>query len=415
MVRYELKKVFGSVGGKIALMLYIAVLVLSCWLSATGAANVEVKWVNAQGESEYGPAAVRKLREAQKEWEGWVDQDKLTGVLQENQRINATPEAKSDVVQQSEIAYGWKQGFAPIRDMVNHSYGEGFRKYDYYTADRLTAIEEDAFYANREKQLTDWLYDEEDAGYSMYSEAEKQYLIGQYRQLQTPIYFTYYEGWHQLLENAGYIPSLGILILGFLLAGIFSNEFKWKADAVYFSTLCGRNKAAAAKIKAGFLLVTGLYWGAMLLYSLFTLCYLGFEGAGCVIQWEIWKSIYNINMWQAWVLILVSGYIGNLFLALLTMWISAKTKSAVFAVTTPFILVFLPPFLEGIPGWLGKIPEFMPSHLLELYQNLGSFKILTVFGKVFRTLDVGIPLYLMLSVLLVPMMYRVFSSGRICE
>ena len=37
MVRYELKKVFGSVGGKIALILYIAVLALSCWLSSTGA------------------------------------------------------------------------------------------------------------------------------------------------------------------------------------------------------------------------------------------------------------------------------------------------------------------------------------------------------------------------------------------
>ena len=49
MVRYELKKVFGCVGGKIALVLYIAVLALSCWLSSTGALNVEVKWVNEQG------------------------------------------------------------------------------------------------------------------------------------------------------------------------------------------------------------------------------------------------------------------------------------------------------------------------------------------------------------------------------
>ena len=108
MVRYELKKVFGSVGGKIALILYIAVLALSCWLSSTGALNVEVKWVNEQGESEYGPSAVKKLREAQKEWEGWVDQNKLSRVIQENQRINATPEAKSDIVRQNEIAYSWK-------------------------------------------------------------------------------------------------------------------------------------------------------------------------------------------------------------------------------------------------------------------------------------------------------------------
>lgn len=412
MVRYELKKVFGSVGGKIALILYIAVLALSCWLSSTGATNIEVKWVNEQGKSEYRLTAVQNLRDAQKKWEGWVDQETLTRVIQENQRINATPEANSDSVQQQEIVYSWKQGFMPIREMVNHSYADGFRKYDYYTADRMTSIDVDAFYANREKLLTDWLYDETDEGYSMYSEPEKQYIIGQYRQLQTPFYFTYHEGWHQLLENAGYIPSLGILILGFLLAGIFSNEFKWKADAMYFSTLYGRNKATSAKIKAGFLLVTVLYWGAMLIYSLFTLCYLGFEGGNCVIQWLLWKSIYNLNMWQAWMLTLISGYIGNLFLALLTMWISAKTKSAVFAVTTPFILVFLPAFLEGIPGWLSKIPELMPSHLLELYQNLGSFKILTVFGKVFRTLDVSIPLYLMLSIILVPMMYREYQRKR---
>ena len=135
MVRCELKKVFGSIGGKIALMLYIAVLVLSCFLSATGAANIEVKWVNEQGISEYGLSAVRKLREAQKEWEGWVDQDTLTRMIQENQRIHATPEANSDDIQQLEIVYSRKQGFYPIREMVNHSYADGFRTYDYYTAD----------------------------------------------------------------------------------------------------------------------------------------------------------------------------------------------------------------------------------------------------------------------------------------
>ena len=413
MVRYELKKVFGSVGGKIALMLYIAVLLLSCWLSATGATNIDVKWVNEQGESEYGPSAVRKLRDAQAEWEGWVDQETLTKMIQENRRISATPEANSEDIQQQDIAYGWKQGFAPIRDMVNHAYADGFRKYNYYTADKMTSIDAETFYANREKLLKRWLYDETDAGGSRYSEPEKQYLIGQYAKLQTPFYFTYYEGWHQLLANSGVIPSLGILILGFLLAGIFSNEFKWKAEAVYFSTLRGRNQATSAKIKAGFLLVTVLYWGAMLIYSLFTLCYLGFEGANCVIQWEVWKSIYNIPMWQAWILVLVSGYIGSLFLAFLTMWISAKTRSAVFAVTIPFIFVFLPAFLDRMPGWLGKVSGLMPAHLLEVYQNLGTFKILSVFGKVFRTLDICIMLYLILAILLIPILYREFQKVKL--
>ena len=114
-------------------------------------------------------------------------------------------------------------------------------------------------------------------------------------------------------------------------------------------------------------------------------------------------------MWQAWMLALI---IGNLFLSFLTMWISAKTKSTAFAVTTPFILIFLPSFLEGMANWLDKILSLMPSHLLELYQNLGSFNILTIFGKVFRTLDVSLPLYLMLTAILIPMMYLEYQRKR---
>lgn len=413
MVRYELKKVFGSVGSKIALLLYAGVVVLSCWLAATGALNIEVKWVNEQGESEYGLSAIQKLRDARNEWEGWLNEEKLNQVAQENQRIIATPQYRSNDVQQSNIAYGWKQGFTPIRDMISDSYANGFREYDYYTADRVSVISEDTFYANRIKLLKQWLYDESDTAYYKYSEQEKQYIIDVYEDLETPFYFDYYEGWHQLLENAGYIPALGILILGFLLAGIFSNEFKWKADSVYFSSLHGRNKATVAKIKAGFLLVTVLYWSAMLAYSLFTLCYLGFEGANCVIQWELWKTIYNLNMWQAWVLTLICGYIGNLFLAFLTMWISSKTKSTVFAVTVPFVLTFVPSFLEGIADWLDKILMLTPNKLLEFYQNLRTFDVMTVFGKVYRVLDLCIPLYVVLAIVLVPVMYREFRNKEI--
>ena len=413
MVRYELKKVFGSVGSKIALLLYAGVVVLSCWLAATGALNIDVKWVNEQGESEYGLNAIQKLRGARNEWEGWLNEEKLNQVAQENQRIIATPQYRSNDVQQKNIAYGWKQGLTPIRDLISDSYSNGFREYDYYTADRVSVISEDTFYSNRVKLLKQWLYDETDTAYYKYSELEKQYIIGIYEDLETPFYFDYYEGWHQLLENAGYISALGILILGFLLAGIFSNEFKWKADSVYFSSLHGRNKATVAKIKAGFLLVTVLYWSATLIYSLFTLCYLGFEGATCVIQWELWKTIYNLNMWQAWVLTLICGYIGNLFLAFLTMWISSKTKSTVFAVTVPFVLTFVPSFLEGIADWLDKILMLTPNKLLEFYQNLRTFDVMTIFGKVYRVLDLCIPLYVVLAIVLVPVMYREFRNKQI--
>ena len=413
MLLYEIKKMFGTFGGKLALILYAAIVALSCWLSTTGALNVGTEWVNEKGEHETGISAIHKMQDAQNEWEGYVDQEMLTKVIQENARINGTPEGRSNKSQQSNIAYGWKQGFVPIRELINRSYSSGFCSYDYYRADSISVIKEETFYANRIRQLKDWLYDKSDVAYDLYSESEKQYIIGQYESLETPFYFEYHDGWYQLLENGGFIPSLGILILGFLMAGIFSNEFKWKADAVYFSTLMGRNKATAVKIKAGLLLVTILYWGAMLIYSFVTLGYLGFGGAGCVVQFRVWKSLYNITMWQAWVLTLICGYIGNLFLAALTMFISAKSRSSVVAVTTPFVIIFIPSFLQGMVDWLDTVIAMMPVSLLEFYQHLGTFDLITIFGKVFRVLDVCLPLYTILTVALVPVIYREFRRKQI--
>ena len=413
MVRYELKKIFGSFGGKVTLVLYVAVVVLSCWLAAAGELNVGSVWVNEQGSRETGPAAVKKMQAARAEWTGWLNQDMLTRAVQENARINATPQAQSNDVRQNDIAFGWKQGFDPIRELINRSYSPGFRHYDYYTADGITAIDEHTFYSNRVKLVREWLNDKSDVGESTFTQQEKDYIISQYESLQTPFYMEYHDGWFQLLEKGILILMMGILILSFALSGIFSGEFKWKADAIYFSTTYGRTKGTSAKIKAGLLLITLLYWAGILVYSLFTLTYLGFGGGNTVIQVRLWKSLYNITMRQAWVLAVSCGYLGNLFLGILTMLISAKTKSAAVAVSMPFIVIFIPVILQGTVDALSTFASLMPSTLLEFYQHLSTFDLVTVFGKVFRVADLCIPLYGLLTLILIPILYREYRTKQI--
>ena len=413
MVRYELKKIFGSFGGKVTLVLYAAVVVLSCWLAAAGELNVGSVWVNEQGSRETGPAAVKKMQAARAEWTGWLNQDMLTRAVQENARINATPQAQSNDVRQNDIAFGWKQGFDPIRELINRSYSPGFRHYDYYTADGITAIDEHTFYSNRVKLVREWLNDKSDVGESTFTQQEKDYIISQYESLQTPFYMEYHDGWYQLLEKGMFILMMGVLILSFALSGIFSGEFKWKADALYFSTTYGRTKGTSAKIKAGLLLITLLYWVGILVYSLFTLTYLGFGGGNTVIQVRLWKSLYNITMRQAWVLAVSCGYLGNLFLGILTMLISAKTKSAAVAVSMPFVVIFIPVILQGTVDALSTFASFMPSTLLEFYQHLSTFDLVTVFGKVFRVADLCIPLYGLLTLILIPILYREYRTKQI--
>ena len=141
--------------------------------------------------------------------------------------------------------------------------------------------------------------------------------------------------------------------------------------------------------------------------------YLGFEDGNSAVQLWAWKSLYNITFQQAWVLTMICGYIGNLFPTALTMFISAKTKSSVIAVTTPFVIMFIPSFLQGMANWLDTVIAIVPVSLLEFYQHLGIFDLITIFGKVFRDLDVCLPLYAVLTVALVPVIYRKFRRKQI--
>lgn len=406
MVKYELKKIVSSTGGKIALALMALLVAVGCWMCIS-----EVEWVNEQGEPEIGLAAISKLRAAQKEWTGFLDEEKLTRVIQENQRICATPEAQSKDYRQNDIAYGWKQGIRPVLNMMNYSYAREFQEYDWYCNESVTPEQAGAFYENRTRLMKRWLLDETGTPYHLFNENERSFLVAQYETLETPFYLDYTEGWKQVCYNAPFVIMMAALILGYLCAGIFAGEYRWKADAVFFSARHGRDKAVWAKIQAGLLLVTLVYWGSVLFYTLVGLGTLGFDGGSCPLQIDMWKSFYHLTMGKAWLLTVVGGYIGCLFFALLTMWVSAKTRSTVFASMVPFLLVFLPTFLENLNSdWVSKALGLFPHQLLEIYQALRYFYVYDFGITVKGALEIIPVLYLLLSAALVPIMYFRFRK-----
>ena len=406
MVKYELKKIVSSTGGKIALALMALLVAVGCWMCIS-----EVEWVNERGDSETGLEAISKLRDAQKEWSGVLDEERLAQIIRENQRICATPEAQSKDYHQNDIAYGWKQGIRPVLNMMNHAYSAGFQEYDWYCNESVTPDRAGEFYGNRTKRMKDWLLDKTGSAQYLFNENEKQYLIDQYETLETPFYLDYTEGWKQVCYYAPFVIMMAALILGYLCAGIFAGEYRWKADAVFFSARHGRDKAVWAKIQAGLLLVTLVYWGSVLFYTLVGLGTLGFDGGSCPLQIDMWKSFYHLTMRKAWLLTVVGGYIGCLFFALLTMWVSAKTRSTVFASMVPFLLVFLPTFLENLNSdWVSKALGLFPHQLLEIYQALRYFYVYDFGITVKGALEIIPVLYLLLSAALVPIMYFRFRK-----
>ncbi len=407
MVRYEIKKVFSKKGGKTAILALLLLLAVTCFFAT------DVVYVNEKGIEETGYAAVSKLRHEINEWEGYLDEDKLRQAIEENIRIEQTPEAQSKDWHMNNIAYSWKQGFSRIRDLLNYSFASGFREYDYYRADSLKPEDAPRFYENRIRLLKEWL--EKDETKYMFSEAEKAYLIKQYEELETPFYYDYMEGFVNLLEYSPTIIMITVLIIGYVVAGIFANEFIYKADPVFFSSYYGRNKAVAAKIKAGFNIYTIIYWIILLLYSTIVLMYLGTDGWNSPIQADMsgWKCFYNIKMWQAYLLTVSGGYVGGLFMCFLAMYVSARTRSSVLAVMAPFVLIFIPSFISNIDSpVINKILGLLPDRLLQVNEQLKYFDLYQLGGHVTGAVPILFIVYGTAALLLVPAMYIAYRKKQ---
>lgn len=343
-----------------------------------------------------------------------LDEEKLRLVIEENRRINATPQAQSQSVRENDIAFGWKQGIQEIRWLLICAFADGFQSYDYYLPDRLEPDVAGEFYANRVRLLKEWLAD--DMARARLSDAEKAYLIRQYEALETPFYYDYMQGWVQLTMYFPTIIMIMMLILGYLVSGIFSNEFVWKADAIFFTADYGRDKAVAAKIKAGFVIVSVIYWTVIFLYTAIVLLYLGADGASCPVQADRsgWKCFYNITVWQEYLLVVAGGYIGCLFISSLVMLVSAKARSAVLAVMLPFVLIFLPSFLENINSpAVNKVLGLLPDRLLRVGAVIAWFDLYELGGRVIGAIPILLALYGILTILLLPVTYLGYRHTQI--
>lgn len=404
MLYYEWKKIWVRTGCKITMLVLAVTLAVVSFLAIH-----DVYYIDENGEHVYGVAAVRTLKEMKKEWAGVLTEEVIAKVIEENNRINSTPYGQSEDIRESNIAYGWKLGFHDIRYLIMRSYCK-FREGDYYKPDRLVPEDASRFYENRLASLQEWLAEDEEAQWRL-SKKEREFLIERYEAWETPLTYDYAEGWKQLKKYSVTIIMLMVLILGFAAAGIFSGEFSYKADAVFYASCHGRGRAVAAKLGAGILFVTSVYAATIAVYTTVILGLLGTDGAGLAIQTNMdeWKSYYYITNCQEYMLIVAGGYIGTMFILLLTMLVSAWTKSTALSASVPFMLIFLPNFFAGSShALISKIVSISPDRLLDIAQGISTFALYSLGGKIVDSLTIIFPLYSILSFAACPLIYRIF-------
>ena len=405
-MKYEIKKVFSGRGGKVALGLLVLLVAVVSF-----AAISEVHYVDAQGNSFSGPRAARLLRAEKSRWTGYLTEDIFNEVIRLNAEINASPEGQSDDWRENDKAYARKQGFSDIRDVINSALCS-FREYDYYRIDRARASDGADIYALRIANLTDWLNSDE--AKDRYSDAQRAFFTRQYENLTTPLYYEDADGWDALLTYSETVIMLTMLILSVLVCGLFSREYQLKADAIFFSTKTGRDRAVRAKILAGIVIVTAVYWVVVLMYTGIVLGVLGAGGGSCQIQASLhgWKTFYNITWFEEYLLTVLGGYVGTLFVLTLAMLVSAWTRSAVLAVMIPVVVLFLPVILSSIQSQSGVLGLF-PDQLLQISYVVRYFNAYEIGGRVLAAIPVLFVLYAALFAGMVPLLYGVFRNAEI--
>ena len=379
---FELKKIFSKTSSKVALLFLFGFMIYLISIANS------VVWLNEDGTELTGKAAAKKIREAEQKWYGPLTEEKIADVITQN----------------------WDQGNREIRTLIAKAFG-GLDTIDTMIVDTLTADDAANFYKNRINSVKNWLEEQED----WYTQEEKTFITEQYKDMEVPLNYEYTKGWTKLFPAVSNLQTFLVFVIGFLVAGIFSEEYRTGSYSIYFSSAHGRGKAITAKIKAGFFLITAVYWISFLLFSFLVLNQLGFGGGDSQIQTSMigWGSFYNITFKQEYFMIAAGGYIGCLFIDSLAMLVSAKTKSTVVSVIVPFAVIFAPSVTGVLNTPLAeKINGLMPYQLIQMNSVISEFYLYKIMGQFIKGAGILLILYMILFIALQPVTYLIFKRGK---
>lgn len=227
MFKYELKKIFSKRMNKVLLA---AVLVMTVIYS--GMAIGSMSYTDADGQSHTGIDAGRLLAEDVNQWKGKLTTEKISEVINDYKTLSAK--------YQDEIP--------------NTEYGKTVQSYyDIYsfvigvlTPD--SEWNEGAVYQLSDEQLQDIYTIYQDNMKKMAEEygttpEKRSYLENVYKKIEIPFTFEAKGSWATMTMYAQTYVLLMAVIIGFLVAGIFSGEFRPGTEDVFFATKYGRSKA----------------------------------------------------------------------------------------------------------------------------------------------------------------------------
>lgn len=400
----EIKKIVKSKIFKIAL------LCLLCWTigSVFWIIHNETRTDVTTGESIYGLDAIKQIKYEKSKWNGYITFEIIQKVLKRNKEYINSSEYNSEDMVIANKAFANTREYEDIRELINRSYGE-FTSYDYYTADNVSSGDARMFYKNRVKQVHKWLENEA----VNLPNTEKEYIMAAFEDLKTPLYYSYMDGWKRLMDKLSIVLMPMVLAMCIILASVFAGEFQNGAANILLTTKFGRTRVALSKIAAGSIITFIIYFVFILIYTLPILGCYGIDGYQCPLQAndDMWKVIYNWSNAEAYIALILLGFIGCYLLSMLTLFLSSVLRSSFATIVIIFILIIMPQMINttGFP-LIEKIISLMPHETLIGSKKLAYYMVYELFGKVFTPFQLMPVIYLVIICILIPITIVTFQK-----
>lgn len=393
MIRHEIKLLLSNRMNKILLIFLFAIAV-----SFSIFAVWSISFVDNNGNTHNGILAPRKLCEKKSKYAGKLNPDVFEDVIKKDKKIKAI--YKNQIPEK--IYATNTQEYMDIKDFMvsTLSYGS---EMDYEKFDFLEVSKAKNIYHIRKENIKKLVKE-----YGV-TEKKMKYLKEKFSKNKTPFYYEPADSWITMGLYATTYSLILIIGISFLVSGIFTEDFKLKADSIFFSTKLGKNKGVKIKIGTGLLMTTIIYWALMLSLCIISFTIMGVSGAKSPIQLEYSYCIYNYTFFERYLLIIIGGYFGSIFASVLTMLTSAKTHSSLLSLCIPIILFVVSPFIGRVLPF-ENLFKITPDQLVNIYNCIKLPILYEIFGHVFMQIPMIIILYLLISIILIPFIY--FTSRK---
>mgnify|MGYP005759576231 CR=1 FL=1 len=262
MVRYELKRIFTK---RLNCLLLVVAVIIGVVMSVFA---VTSEWyADSEGINHETPDAIRRLTQDKNQWKGELTGDVIAQIVADRQEIARDyPDEAPDTVYGERI-----QAYSDITQMVDTILG-GDEGYSPGALQGITTDQAKEIYSIREQYIEQLIQKYGD------TPEKQEFLRKQYEKTDTPFYYEPADSWDNMRLYATTYGIILVVLIGFLAAGIFSDEFSLGADAVFFSCRYSRTRAVRSKILTGLLMATVIYWAGMALLSGISFAVMGVSG-----------------------------------------------------------------------------------------------------------------------------------------